>query len=555
MNFSTKFAGALFGASLFTVGLLGVSCAPSEPQTGSQTNWLLLCSSANDCGGLECLCGVCTAPCAETSDCAAAPGSSCIEPAERGAVATCDGRVPTTGLCLPRCDEDSCESGKKCVGDVCVPVPSESVSVSLDPATKYQTLVGFGASLAYDDDTIENSPVREELLDAMFEDSGLRIVRFRNRFENGNVDALERTKSLLDGATERLGVPPTLFMTSGSPPPDLKANGQRFCTQSDVDCTLRRDADGGFDYAAFAEFWRASLEAHEAVGIVPDYVSIQNHPDWVSTNDEGVEACRFLAEEGTLAVTLPDGSVVDAEFPGYAEALEAVSTAAASEGDFSFTASEALGALPTYLGPTDPARYDAVSVIFYSVNPFEPDVALLEGVRDFASASEKPIFQTEVARPGFETALLLHHALVSLGSSAFLQGSYFGSELSQTSTSVVGTDGTTVARLPVFHALAHFARYTEPGWRRIAATTTAADVLSSAWLSPDEDAMTVVLVNKGLLPVEVVLGGAPGDLLDDADLVRTTFDGLERSVPLGRLASDRSVRVPARAVVTVTTPR
>ncbi len=532
-----------------------LSCAPSEPQVGSQTNWLRLCNSANECGGLECLCGVCTASCSETADCESAPGSSCIEPAERGAVATCDGRVPTTGLCLPRCDENACGSGSKCVGDVCVPVPSESVTVSLTPATKYQTLVGFGASLAYDDDTIENSAVREELLDAMFDDSGLRLIRFRNRFENDNVDALSRTKSLIDAAAERLGTPPTLFMTSGSPPPDLKANGQRFCTQSDVDCTLRRDGGGAFDYAAFAEFWRASLEAHESVGIVPDYVSIQNHPDWVSTNDEGQEACRFLAEEGMLTVPLPDGTSVDAEFPGYSEALEAVSTATASLRDYSFTASEALGALPAYLGPTDPARYDAVSVIFYSVNPLDPDVTRLESVREFAETTGKPIFQTEAAWPGFETALLVHHALVSLGSSAFLQGSYFGSELSQTSTSVVGTDGTTIARLPVFHALTHFARHTEPGWQRIAAASEATDLLSSAWLSPDEQAMTVVLVNKGSVPLEVEIGGTAGDPLEGALVVRTTFDGLERSVPLGRLSSDRSVRVPARAIVTVTTPR
>ena len=40
------------------------------PQGDSHTNWLRTCEADRDCAGLQCLCGVCTAPCSTDDACA-----------------------------------------------------------------------------------------------------------------------------------------------------------------------------------------------------------------------------------------------------------------------------------------------------------------------------------------------------------------------------------------------------------------------------------------------------------------------------------------------------
>jgi hypothetical protein len=309
--------------------LVTPACTPGQPEVGSQTNWLRPCDTSAACGDLECLCGSCTVRCTENTDCAELGSSSCIVATEDGARAVCDGQTPNHGLCLPRCENTPCEAGLRCIAGVCVPALTPPALVSIDPDVKHQTLLGFGASLAYDENAVATHPERDALLDAMFAQSGFSMIRIRNQFEGIHEDELAVTRQLISEAEARLGRRPTLFLTSGSPPAALKANGHRYCDNADPNCTLVRGTDGGFDYAGFAEFWRASLETYEGAGLTPDYVSIQNHPQWVPP-ESGLEACRFLPEEGTAQVTLSDGSTVEVECPGYVEALTAVMSATAS---------------------------------------------------------------------------------------------------------------------------------------------------------------------------------------------------------------------------------
>ena len=69
--------------------------------------------------------------------------------------------------------------------------------MTIDPAARYQTLVGFGASLAYADDVIVARSDKDALYDLLFADSGLDALRLRNRYDdvmnrNGVLDRCSR---------------------------------------------------------------------------------------------------------------------------------------------------------------------------------------------------------------------------------------------------------------------------------------------------------------------------------------------------------------------------
>ncbi len=73
--------------------------------------------------------------------------------------------------------------------------------------------------------------------------------------------------------------------------------------------------------------------------MVPDYIGLQNNPNWVPTAADYNEACKFLPVEGTTMVTVGDRSMT-VEYPGLAEAHKATSEALAG-----------LASRPKLLGP------------------------------------------------------------------------------------------------------------------------------------------------------------------------------------------------------------
>lgn len=532
-----------------------VSCQPTGPFTDSQTNWLRLCVDDTDCGDLSCRCGMCTSTCLGDATCTDQPLSECIAGSEDGAIAACEGSIPNYGMCLPRCADNDCPSGLKCVAEVCVPLPAATAEVSIDPSTRYQSLIGFGASFAFDEDTLFNHPLRDELFDLMFLDSGFDTLRLRNRFTGGNQDEFAITAELYAEVADRLGRNPTVFLSSGSPPAQLKENGDNFCSNSDVNCRLIRDDAGNFDYPGYAEYWRASLETYEQVGIHPDYVSMQSHPNWIPSDAGNGESSRFLPVEGTTLVTNADGEMVEAEFPGYQEALSAVQSAAASVGSYDFAAPETLGNVSTaleFMKALDPSGLGALAMQFYGVN-----VDDLKDLREAAEQAEKPFIQSEVPGNGLETAQLVHNALVLAGASAYLHTQFIAGMDSAEGSALIRTDDETIEPNSNYHALAHFARATGPGWSRVDGTVDDNKLLISAWLSPDEDALTVILVNPSADPfeAELKLPKTYTELLSGGSVTRTVFEGDERSADLGELQADHIVRLPAGSIVTVTTVR
>jgi O-glycosyl hydrolase len=427
------------------------------------------------------------------------------------------------------------------------------VTVSIDPASRFQTLVGFGASLSHEEDLIVGLPNKARLFDVMFEESGFDVIRIRNRYEAGNAARLAVAAEIVNAANARRDQPATIFLSGGSPPAALKANGDRLCAPFDLNCTLRRNSAGDFDYQAFADHWRDSLTAYEQNGIHPDYVSIQSNPDWIPEMEE-FEACHFLPQEGTGTVTTLDGQVLTAEFAGYAEAMEAVVARASTlPVQYSFSGPEvgALGVLSAYSAAL--SRVETIAYHVYDIDPNAVAVADMEAVRDLSDDSGKPSMQSAMLADGFGTAVLAHYALAVANSSGYLQQEFVTGTFDANSTALVGANSGTVEKLPPYHALAHFARSTDPGWVRVAANVDGRGVLASAWSPPDRSALTTVLVNPTDTAVSVALVLPTGANPANATVVRTVFPGVERSADLGQLSPRRVVRLPAKSILTVAT--
>jgi hypothetical protein len=432
-------------------------------------------------------------------------------------------------------------------------MPTPTARVTIDVAARYQTLVGFGAGIGYVDDEIARHPQKADLYDAMFGEAGIDVLRLRNRHGDPTGD-LSSVTEIVGAATERLGRTPTILLISASPPAALKANGAPLCGGNPDTCTLARDLQGGFDYAGLASHWRASLDAYASAGIAPDFIGIQNNPNWVPEASSPLEACRFLPTEGTATVTV-GGAQVQVEYPGFAEALTAVVGQLAGLASVpGIAAPEVTGvtSVAEYAGDLDFSVVDAIAHHLYGLDATAVDTDALVALGELGGQYQRPLFQTEMGADGFGTAVLMHHALADEGAALYLQN------LLAASASALAGDPTALASLSAdgftlelpYHVMRHYALHTDPGWVRVAATSDAGDLLTSAWLSPEGDQLTIVLVNSGLAAVdtEIDLGVDPPSI---SEVTRTVFEGVERSADLGSLSAEGILRVPGRAVVTV----
>lgn len=545
-------ASALAAAALGLAALLP-SCEPaSGPQVGSQTNWLHVCDKSSECGDLECVCGTCTASCESDQDCASVDGdASCVPAEDPGAIALCGGYVPPSSVCLARCTDDECPEDASCVAGVCVPDGNPTVEVSLDPGVRFQTLEGFGAGIAWAETLIATHPAAEALYDSLFVDAGLDAVRLRNQFTGDNEPNFEPTTTIITEISERLGHDPLVILTSSAPPAALKENGDVICAGNPDTCTLAH-TNGVFDYTGFAGYLRETVELHQAAGIQLDYLGLQNHPNLVPSTEGPGFACRFLPEEGIEAVTV-EGVSVEAPMAGYREALAA--TRAAFVGLVNaprLTAAESTGlrSVSDYVPVLAPNEFDAIAFHLYGVDPAAIDPSLFASVRTLSEASGHPAIQTEVQENARNTAVLIHHTLVDAGASAYLQFGLVTDSPDATNSLVHLTDDSFEQDL-LYDVFAHYARSTDPGWVRVDASSSASDVLVSAWLSPDESSLTLVLVNSAASDRSTRITVPEAFALAASEVTRTVFDGVERSVLLGQLPDGGEVRLPAGSVVTV----
>lgn len=422
--------------------------------------------------------------------------------------------------------------------------------VTIVPTERYQTLEGFGASVAfYINLAVGNTP--RGLYRDLFPELGLDILRLRNRYERSDRHDgdLAQEVELVQGATRALGHRPKIMLSSWSPPAALKANGNERC-QHNNDCTLKKD-NGQFVYDQFGDYWYDSLQRYAALGIVPDYVTIQNEPDFIPPSWEG---CKFAPTE-------------TATYPGLDRALRAVQERISRlPSPPRLLAPEVIGVHSKNVNHyADPMAFDLVYGVAHHLYEKGDDGiwdwrspgpdSFIAPMKDAVAASRgKPLFQTEFQTDdddgidgGFETAWLIHNSLVEEGVVAFLYWNLVWTPRG----GLVSVDGARYTLRDQYYSLRHYARFTNPGDVRVGAHADVAELRASAFLSPTGERLTIVILNTGPDPIDAKLdatdfGGAP------SAAYRTIYRPGESEVwrELG-LSPEDPVPLPPRSIATV----
>jgi len=429
-----------------------------------------------------------------------------------------------------------------------------AATVTLSPAERHQRLEGFGASVAWYLDKITVHPP-SGLDDLLFRDLGLDILRLRNLYQrtDDSEGSLAQEVEILQRATRSLGHPPKIMISSWAPPAALKADHREKCHEN-KDCTLIRE-NGRFAYDKFADYWHDSLVKYAALGIAPDWVSIENEPSFIPPNWEG---CKFDPTES-------------ADYPGYDRALAAVHARIAKAPDLArptqLIGPEVLGIhhglLERYVKAMDVGLVDGIAHHIYEMGPDKiwdwrnPGPDSFVGEMEAAAAlTDKPLFQTEFGTEGdrgveggFETAWLIHHSLTAEGVVAFLYWNLIWDK---------GSGLVNMEKKPYFvrehyYAVKHYARFTDPGYVRIGAASDAPSVRASAFVSPAGDQITVVVLNTGKVEATVHLD-AGGFAAPVSAVYRTTFrppGSSDAWTSLGPLAAGAAVLLPSRSMATL----
>jgi glucuronoarabinoxylan endo-1,4-beta-xylanase len=432
----------------------------------------------------------------------------------------------------------------------------------VDTAVSHQTLVGFGAATAYQDFLLSGRT--DDIYQVLFVDSGLDILRLGNWYQNQSSDTTTASpfsdatavEIVQKAAAARGGTPPKILMSAWTPPAYLKSNGVTRppynSTQTYAAGTLIQGG-GTFAYSEYADWWVRALQAYAAAGVAPDYISIQNEPDYYTSQ---WETCLFGATEGATM----DGIIV----AGYGQALDAVS--AAIEASDLATPPVLLGPETTgfqnnvvqqYVAGFDLQKVGGVAHHLYGSTDDNPTPDWFNGpmsaVGQAAAQVGLPTFMTEYSPNTptmFDTAWLMNNALTAEGVSAYLYWELVWNPMEPTGLVTIASPSpsSTYTINDTYYALKHFARWTDPGWVRVDAASSVSAVRLSAFVSPDGGSLTLVLLNTGSKEhlVAVSLGGFPYGSLS---IYRTAGDS-ERAA-LVTADADGNVVLPPRSIATL----
>ena len=188
-----------------------------------------------------------------------------------------------------------------------------AATITVNPASTAQKVVGFGAGAAYYQSwiTAMSSSMQKDFYDTAFTGLNLSFLRIGN-WKQEDTTSVAADAAIVKAGKERLGNHLKIEMSSWSAPGRLKpsgsVNGNQGHSKSDKSLkTSSNDPYGKYVYSEFAHWWKTSLQSYEQMGITPDYISLQNEPDMEAEYEE------------TLFEPTETG-----EIAGYKQALQAV---------------------------------------------------------------------------------------------------------------------------------------------------------------------------------------------------------------------------------------
>lgn len=369
----------------------------------------------------------------------------------------------------------------------------ESDKLIVDPSVSYQEMIGFGGALSWYSDRIVNSSNKNQILDLIFKDLGADIIRFKTWYYPDNYPSVTSTASMSDDNSKMLwestnqlhqfakdrnpGV--NILLSSWGPPAGLKSNNKT------REGTLKKDGDE-FMYDAYADYWDHLLDN---LPFSPEYLSIQNEPTYVNA---GWTTCQWAATETS---TLPG---YDIAFDKVNERLQARTNP------------------PIMIGPEsqDVATFSAFAEVLknkpyaglfafhpYNINSNTSASQIESALKSIGSHNAKPNIMTEYSDnlTWFNTAIFIHKTLVHANSSGYIYWKLVwaqptGANEDAAMVSVNSTGAFTVT--PFYYVIKHYAKHIDAGYKRVEVTATNSNLEISAFINPDQNKITVVVINS-----------------------------------------------------------
>lgn len=412
-------------------------------------------------------------------------------------------------------------------------------NAQVDAVIRHQKIEGFGASGGWYENWIVAHPLKSEIYDIIFGQLGLDIYRVRNTYDISQ-SYIDDTEEIVAQAKASLEPDPKIMISSWSPPDYLKSE------DNTKGGTLAKDANGNYKYTEFAQWWSDSLGAFAAQGIVADYVSLQNEP----TVSPSWDSCHFTPAETN-------------DYAGYNLALEALHNELST-----------MQNPPKLLAPEtcninrelnqnfinviiDPNHlYGYAHHLYGDGDANEPDSYLSNMINFAEQHGDKPILQTEyhLGREDFDAAMdlavLMHNSLAIEGVSAYLHWELFWAApqgLVTLDWPWGSNPGYTIN--PIYYAFKHYSAFIHSGWRRLDTSIDTLNPRISAYISPDNDRLTVLLVNTSEdTDVELDLS-FENFSIEDGNVYRTS--STQNCVLIGDFNDSAPLNLPAQSITTL----
>ncbi|MCK4748701.1 MAG: hypothetical protein KAT15_16725, partial [Bacteroidales bacterium] len=411
-------------------------------------------------------------------------------------------------------------------------------NVVINTGETHQTVVGFGASLAYYEGWLNAHPKKSEIYQAIFGELSLDILRVRNAYDY-DPEMVSRVSEYMQAAELSLGHPIALLSTSWGPPGYLKNTGDR---KNGGTLRFTSGADGvEFDYAGFAHWWRSSLDEYNQSSIYPTYISIQNEPDFSAS----WESCLLKPSETVNATDT---------IAGYNQALDAVyDTIMAREHKPVILGPETVGigynAVENYVNALDLSKLGGIAHhLYHGVDESNPYASTdFNKVGNFHS--EVPHFQSEYSRGDwFSLAGLIYRSFRDEQVDAYLYWDLIWNEGGLVTLEFPWDQGQWTdpqkgyIKTKDFYSFKQFSAFIHPGWQRIGLSTALDEAVSLTFMSPGKDSATCVLVNRSESESKNVRIVIPGHIIDASSVYVTSAS--ENCTNTGELFDSMLVLAP-----------
>jgi glucuronoarabinoxylan endo-1,4-beta-xylanase len=425
------------------------------------------------------------------------------------------------------------------------PPGSNATAITINPAVTHQEMVGFGGALTWYSPMMTNTANKTKIADLLFSDLGIDIIRFKNWYYPDGYPGVTTTTTMSDDgskvhwdATNQLytlaktrNPDIKILLSSWGPPAALKSNNN---TRQG---TLDKDENGNFVYDAYAEYW---ADVFDNLPFNPDYLSIQNEPTYLNS---GWTTCQWAAAETT---SLPDYHIA---FDKVWDKIKDRTNPPVMIGPESQD-------VPTFAAFANVLKNKAHCGMLayhpYNINSGTSSDAINQSLSSIGAFTTKPNIMTEFSDNlnWFNTAAFIQTALTKANSSGYIYWKLVWEKPdSGTDAAIISiTNSGAYTVTPFFYLVKHFSKYIDAGYKRVDATTSAANLIVSSFKNVAGDKITLIIVNKstGKITIDPTITGK----------TITAVEGYQSKVnsyykTIEGLTADKDVELPGESITTL----